>query len=143
VAHLFLERPTSSHDLRRLFHWINDDAPGGGGDCTPPMDVVETADAIEVFLDVPGVLEPSLNVAFKQNLLVVSGEKRPARCSHDRAAFHLAERSFGRFARGVRLAGAFDTSRATAVLRNGELRVTLPRIDERRGAERVIAVTID
>ena len=107
------------------------------------MDVLETAEAIEVILDVPGAHESSLKVALSQNLLVISGEKHPARCSHDRAAFHLAERSFGRFARAVRLTGAFDTSRATAVLRGGELRVTLPRIDERRGTEHVIAVTIE
>jgi HSP20 family protein len=107
------------------------------------MDVVETADAIEVTLDVPGAVESSLKVAFSQNLLMISGEKRPAQCQHDRAAFHLAERSFGRFARGVRLTGAFDTSRATAVLRAGELRVILPRIAERRGFELVIRVTVD
>jgi HSP20 family protein len=142
VAHVFLEPPTSVHDLRRLFHWINDDAPGEAGDCTPPMDVVETADAIEVSLDLPGPIE-SLKVVFRQDLLLVSGEKRPPQCRHDRATFHLAERGFGRFARGVRLSGAFDTGRATAELHAGELRVTLPRIAERRGAERVIAVTAD
>jgi HSP20 family protein len=107
------------------------------------MDVLETADTIEVILDVPGALESSLKVAFSQNLLLMSGEKRPARCGHDHAAFHLAERSFGKFARGVRLTGAFDASRATAILRSGELRVILPRIDERRGSERVIAVTVE
>jgi HSP20 family molecular chaperone IbpA len=51
------------------------------------------------------------------------------------AAFHLAERGFGRFARAVRLAGAFDAGRARATLNAGELRVVLPRIDERRGSE--------
>jgi len=107
------------------------------------MDVVETRDAVEVTVDLPGAVESSLKVVFKQNLLVISGEKRPARCGHDHAAFHLAERSFGTFARAVRLTGAFDASRITAVLTAGELRVTLPCIAERRGAERVIAVTVD
>ena len=58
------------------------------------------------------------------------------------AAFHVAERTFGRFARGVRLTGAFDVGRADARLRAGELRVTLPRIDERRGRERRIPVRL-
>ena len=121
---------------------MDENAGGGGGDFTPPMDVVETADAIEVIVDVPGALESSLKVTFRENVLVVSGEKRPARCAHDRAAFHLAERSFGGFARGVRLTSAVDASRATAVLAAGELRVVLPRIEERRGQERLVAVTI-
>jgi len=122
---------------------MDDDAPGGGGDYTPPMDVVETREAVEVTVDVPGAVESSLKVALKQNLLVISGEKRAGRCGHDRAEFHLAERSFGTFARAVRLTGAFDASRTTALLKAGELRVTLPRIAERRGAERIVTVTVD
>jgi hypothetical protein len=43
----------------------------------------------------------------------------------------------------VRLTGAFEVGRADAVLRAGELRVTLPRIDERRGLERRIPVRTD
>jgi HSP20 family molecular chaperone IbpA len=56
-------------------------------------------------------------------------------CSHGNAAFHLAERTFGRFARAVRISGAVDAGRARATLQTGELRVVIPRIDERRGQE--------
>ena len=45
-----------------------------------------------------------------------------------------AEREFGRFARGVRVTGAFDVHRARATLREGELTIVLPKLDEdRRG----------
>ena len=54
--------------------------------------------------------------------------------------FHLAERSYGRFARAVRIGGAFDASRATAHASAGMLRVVLPRIEERRGRVVIIAV---
>jgi HSP20 family protein len=74
---------------------------------------------------------------------VITGDKRPAACAHHEAAFHLVERAFGRFARGVRLSGAFDAGRADARLRDGELRVTLPRIEERRGRELRIPVRTD
>ena len=48
------------------------------------------------------------------------------------------ERDFGRFARVVRLNGAFDVERASATLRAGELTVVLPkRIDRRGQAHRV------
>jgi HSP20 family molecular chaperone IbpA len=56
-------------------------------------------------------------------------------------AFHLAERTFGRFARAITLSGAFDAGRATASLAGGELRVVLPRIEERRGRDIAIEVT--
>ena len=45
----------------------------------------------------------------------------------------MAERAFGRFARALSVEGAFDAGRATASLVNGELRVVLPRIADRRG----------
>ena len=86
-------------------------------------------------MDLAGVAPDSVKVVFVRNTLVIVGHKRPATCEDRHAAFHLAERTFGRFARGVRLAGAFDAGRADATLKAGELRVGLPRIEERRGGE--------
>jgi HSP20 family molecular chaperone IbpA len=67
--------------------------------------------------------------------VIVAGRKVPASCSHREAAFHLAERDFGRFVRAVRLSGAFDGGKAQASLAGGELRVVLPRVQERRGRD--------
>jgi HSP20 family protein len=72
---------------------------------------------------------------FSQGTLVVAGRKVPASCAHREAAFHLAERGFGRFVRAVRLSGAVDAGRAQASLSDGELRIVLPRIQERRGRD--------
>ena len=47
-------------------------------------------------------------------------------------------RGYGRFARVVQLGCACDAGQASAILRNGELRVTLPKIAERRGRARRI-----
>jgi HSP20 family protein len=99
------------------------------------MDVLETTEGIEILMDLPGVSASGLRLFFSQGTLVIAGQKRPAACAHGEAAFHLAERSFGRFARAVRLNGAFDAGRAAATLQGGELRIRLPRIDERRGGD--------
>ena len=103
-------------------------------ECSPPLDVVETAQGLEVILDLPGVPASSLEIVFEDNLLVVAGEKLPAMCEHADAGFHIAERGFGRFRRAIRIEGAYDGGRAAATLARGELRVVLPRIEERRGA---------
>ncbi len=117
---------------------------GVAAECTAPLDVIETADGIEVLMDLAGVEAGAVKVVVDGNTLVVMGHKKPTGCEHPReAAFHVAERTFGRFARGVRLAGAFDIARAEATFRAGELRVTLPRIEERRGRERQIPVRAD
>mgnify|MGYP006375163433 CR=1 FL=1 len=53
------------------------------------------------------------------------------------------ERDFGRFARAVRVHVAIDAAHATATLRDGELRVRLPKIEERRGRGILVAVSAD
>jgi len=104
------------------------------------LDIVETAQGMEVILDLPGVPASSLDIVFADNLLVITGEKLPSMCEHADAGFHIAERGFGRFRRAIRVDGAYDGGRAAASLARGELRVVLPRIEERRGAPIRIAV---
>lgn len=145
VARILVERLDMADDFRRILDLLDDDAQAAGtaGECTPPCDVVETAAGVELVMDAPGVARESLTIVFARNTLVIAGQKLPATCEHRSAAFHLAERTFGRFVRAVRLTGAFDAGAATARLNAGELRVVLPRIQERRGGEIRIAVQAD
>ena len=111
------------------------------GHCTPVLDVQETLDALEVVVDLPGVTPEGVRVLIKNAVLVVAGEKPwPYPAGRGDATFHLVERSFGRFARAVTLEGAVDAGRARAVLSGGELRVSIPRLDERRGKDILIPV---
>jgi HSP20 family protein len=105
------------------------------------MDVVETAAGIEVLIDLPGVPRSQISIVFSQGTLIVAGRKLPTSCAHQEAAFHLAEREFGRFVRAIRLSGAFDGGQARASLAQGELRVVLPRVQERRGSDIRIEIT--
>ena len=118
VARIFLERRDMSDDIRRILNLLDDGAHVGGapGECVPPCDVVETAGGVELVIDLPGVTRESLTIVFVRSTLVIAGQKLPAACEHRDAAFHLAERTFGRFARAVRLTGAFDAGAATARL---------------------------
>ncbi len=132
-------------DLRRLFEQLTGaDTRPHTAECQVPLDVVETAVAIQVIVDVVGVDADAVQVVIARDTLVITGVKRPAACEHHGdATFHVAERVFGRFTRAVRLDGAFDIARGEATLRAGELRVTLPRIEERRGREHRIPVRTD
>lgn len=129
-------------ELRRLVDLLESNVHGSGvaGECAPPFDVIESAAAIEIVMDIPGVDRDGLQVVFSRGMVLIAGTKRASRCSHADATFHLAERSFGRFARGVRIAGAVDAGRAKATLNAGELRIVLPRLEERRGAQITIPV---
>ena len=83
-------------------------------------------------MDAPGVPADSLQVVCKQEIVIIAGAK-PQTVAGGAVTFHLVEREFGRFARAVRIYAAVDVGRARAVLAAGELRVTLPRIADRRG----------
>jgi HSP20 family protein len=148
VARIDLERRDNFaevDDLESILDELRDlaDATGPSAPCSVALDVVETAGAIEVVMDLPGVATADLTVVFVRGTLAIVGKKHGGICRHHDAVFHLVERASGRFARAVRIEGPFDAARADATLRNGELRVTLPRIEDHRGAEVRIPVRAD
>jgi HSP20 family protein len=119
-------------ELRRAFQ-VEDDVihRGSAAEWTPPTDVIQHADALEILMDLAGVGD-RLQVAVVDGMLVVSGEKQPGRCAAG-AAFHVAERTFGRFRRVIPLRFAVDAAGIKATLVHGQLRIVIPNIDERRG----------
>ena len=126
-------------DVRRLFEELARQRPDRRqaivGECLPLLDVFETQDAArDLVLDVPGVPGANIRIVVKGGVVLVVGEKdRPEPKGQGSASYHLVERDFGRFARAVRVHVAVDASKATRDLRNGELRIVLPQIAERRG----------
>jgi len=128
-------------EVRRVFIELGRSfgAESLAGECTPAVDVYETDERVEILVDVPGVDPRSVRIIVKGSSVLIAGEKAPRRGRRD-STFHLVERGFGRFARVVRLSAPCDTSRARATLVNGELRVTVPKIPERRGRRLVVTV---
>ncbi|HZP49153.1 MAG TPA: Hsp20/alpha crystallin family protein [Vicinamibacterales bacterium] len=102
------------------------------GECSPPIDVYETDEAMEIVVDLPGVDPAAVRVLSKGDSLLIAGDKTPRRARGE-SSFHLVERGYGRFARVVRLGRACDLSRARGRLVNGELQITVPKIADRRG----------
>jgi HSP20 family protein len=109
------------------------------GECSPPIDVYETDATLEISVDLPGVDPASVRVIAKGTVVLIAGDKAPRRGRGD-SSFHLVERGFGRFARTVRFSTPCDAGKARAVLEKGELRLSLPKVTERRGGAIPIAV---
>ena len=120
-------------EIRRVFvelgRTFGDEALAG--ECTPAVDVLETDHTLELTVDVPGVDAAAVRVIMKADAVLVAGEKT-ARRGRRESSFHLVERDFGRFARMVRLGRACDAANARATLANGELRISIPKIADRR-----------
>ena len=131
-------------DVRELFEdlaaTLPPDLRAFSGECHPTLDVLETDEAVEVVVEVSGIPPDALRVLFRAGVLLIAGEKAPPRTTEEQT-FHLVEREFGRFARAVRLTGAFDVQHAHASLVAGELTIVLPRIADRRGQAHIIPVT--
>jgi HSP20 family protein len=131
-----------TEDIRELFDELaaslRHEHRAYSGECHPTLDVLESDEAIEVVVDVSGIAPAALRVLFRAGVLIIAGEKAPTPSSADQT-FHLVEREFGRFARAVRLTGAFDIKQATATVRDGELTILLPKLNDRRGqAHRIL-----
>jgi HSP20 family protein len=109
--------------------------PVVAGSWVPPVDVCETADAICIRIELPGVGASQIKIALNSNKLRVYGEKKK-RSSRQRIVSHLcSERSYGHFNRVVPLRWTISVKDATAELGNGMLLIRLPKIKDRRGSE--------
>jgi HSP20 family protein len=128
-------------ELRQVFQDLGRTTSNEGlaGECSPPVDIYETDESVEVIADLPGVDRSAIRILSKGDWLLIAGEKPPRRVRTE-SSFHLVERDYGRFARGVRVSRACDMSRASAGLANGELRVSLPKLPDRRGVVQQIQI---
>jgi len=130
------EAPEIAADVRELFEdlasRLRHELRAYSGECHPALDVLETDEAVQIVVDVAGVPSEAIRVLFRAGVVIIAGEKAPPPGDQSQA-FHLVEREFGRFARGVRLNGCYDVGAARASLRDGELTIVLPKRPERRG----------
>jgi HSP20 family protein len=109
--------------------------PVVAGSWVPPVDVCETADAICIRIELPGVGASQIKIGLNSNQLRVYGEKKK-RSPRQRIVSHLcSERSYGHFNRVVPLRWTISVKDATAELGNGMLLISLPKIKDRRGSE--------
>ena len=131
-------------DIRALFEelaaTLRPDQRAYSGECRPALDVLETRTAIEIIVDMSGIAPEAVRVLYRAGVVIIAGEKGPTSAGAD-PDYHLVEREFGRFARVVRLSGAFDVQRALATIRQGELTIVLPKIEERRDRPHRVPVT--
>jgi HSP20 family protein len=115
------------------------DAPGAW---LPPVDLCESADAVTVLVELPGVRASDVEVRLVGGELRVEGRKRKG--APRGVISHLcSERAYGQFSRSIALRWPIRADGAAAELRDGLLTVRLPKLRERRGEEYRIEVTGD
>ena len=92
----------------------------------PALDVRELNDRFEVKMDLPGIDPGEVSVTFEDGSLSVSG-KREFSSEEKDETWHRIERSFGSFARTLRLPRTVDAEAIQASFDKGVLTVLVPK----------------
>lgn len=112
---------------------------GGAYVWTPLADVLETAQALVVLVELPGVTAGQVVVEIVDGDLVVRGE-RPFACEDPEPAYHVVERAHGAFARRFPLPPGVDGAGVSASLNEGLLTVTVPKRAQKNPARYSLVV---
>jgi len=135
------ELSSLQNEMNRLFNTAFD-APGTGNGgarrWTPAMDLVETDDHFVLRADLPGMQESDVTIELEDNLLTVSGERKPEHESKQEGFYRL-ERAFGTFSRSLTLPRGIDPEAVTAGFENGVLEVRVPKPEQRKPRKIAIA----
>lgn len=103
------------------------------------LDVSETEKEIKVRAELPGVDEKDVEVMLADDVLTIKGEKRVEEERKDEN-HHVVERSYGSFARSLRLPAGIDQSQVQATFDKGVLTIALPKPAEVQQRTRKIEI---
>lgn len=101
------------------------------GNRLPKMDVLDRDSEIVVRAEIPGIDKKDMSISVTDKLLSIKGQSRSEK-KEEKGDYHWQEISSASFARSVMLPGAVDTAKSTAVLKDGVLEVTLPKLEGSR-----------
>lgn len=123
---------TLRKEMDRLFDRFWDGEPPTVGAWNPKVELSETTEALNLRAELPGIEPKDIQVVVENGVLMLQGEKRQETEEKDER-YYRAERSYGTFARSLRLPANVDAQRVGATFKNGILVVTLPKTAEARG----------
>jgi HSP20 family protein len=103
----------------------------GAGPVEPPIEVAESEGDVTVKLLVPGV---------ENNVLTVRGETRKEE-EEKKKNYYRQEIRYGAFQRAVRLPAEVEGTKASADLKNGTLKITLPKSEQPKAQQIKVAVS--
>ncbi|MGE0702065.1 MAG: Hsp20/alpha crystallin family protein [Hyphomicrobiaceae bacterium] len=103
------------------------------------LDVREEGDKLVIEADLPGVDDKDVSLTLAGGVLTIKGERRSER-DEKKDSYHIAERSFGRFERSLRLPDGVDENAIQATFEKGVLKIVAPKRPEAVRSERKIEI---
>ena len=92
---------------------------------TPEVDIFENDQEITLLADMPGVAPEDVTIDLEEGVLSISGIVKPL--AEKEESDVLIEFEIGRYYRRFTLSDVIDQSKINASLKNGVLRLTLPK----------------
>ena len=105
----------------------------------PSLDFSETKSDLVVKAELPGIDPKDIDISLNEGILTIKGEKRQEKEEKEQG-YHLVERSYGSFARSIRLPREVQNDKINASYKNGVLKITLPKSEEAKKKEVKIKV---
>lgn len=105
----------------------------------PPVDIVDTKEAILIFAEIPGVDKDDVAIEVKDNVLSIQGERTVDK-SVGNGSYYRSERVFGRFGRSFALPSMVRTDNIKASFKNGVLKIGIPKPAEEKPRQVSISV---
>jgi HSP20 family protein len=120
-------------ELDRLFDrfWEMPDLPALG-EWKPALDITENKDSVVVKAEVPGIDPKEIQVLLQDDVLTIKGEKKQEKEEKGEHTYRI-ERTYGAFARSIRLPVTVDAGKVNAAFKNGVLTITLPKAPGAKG----------
>lgn len=109
---------------------------------TPQIDVSETDKDIQIAAELPGIDPKDVEITLADDVLTIRGEKQAQREDNERD-YHLSERTYGTFARYLRLPFHADPRQIRAAFKDGVLTLVIPKPEEAQQKVHRIAVGSD
>lgn len=130
-------------ELNRLFREFDELAESSlrEGEWSPSIDVVESDDGLLILIEVPGIGAEDLDLEVSGNHLTIKGTKGTTLPDSTGVKFQRMERSQGTFARSIQLPQPVNTSRAGARVEQGLLRVSFPKVEDKRLRVRSLTIS--
>ena len=109
----------------------------GTFDFNPNCEFTETPTQFKMKFDLPGMNKDQIKIDLHENILSVSGERREEKKEEDKKR-HFTEISYGSFLRSFTLPTAVDSEKVEAKYDNGQLNVTLTKVEPTKARQIVI-----
>ncbi|MBD2525830.1 Hsp20/alpha crystallin family protein [Nostoc sp. FACHB-133] len=121
------------HLQRRMNHIFERMFPSGNGGVSalnfiPSAEMEETADAVRLRLEIPGLESKDLNVEVTEESVSISGDRKSETTTEEKGIVR-SEFRYGKFERLIPLPAHVQNDKAQAEYKNGILILTIPKVE--------------